>query len=72
MTSHHHIGQKDLKEKCPYCGSGLKKEDWRSEFEAFHHYKHNKCGCGKTVSIKVDFHGSGHDDWSGLEKKIIK
>ena len=28
------------------------------------HYKVIKCSCGKTLSVKVGFQGSGHDSWS--------
>ena len=29
------------------------------------HYKKFKCSCGKENVVKVDFLGSGHDEWDG-------
>ena len=35
------------------------------------HYKTQQCLCGRKVTIKVDFIGSGHDSWSkGLDMRI--
>lgn len=45
--------------------------EWKSEFAAHAHYKTISCSCGKTSRIKVK-DGSGHDDWSVLEKKLVK
>ncbi|OGM01953.1 hypothetical protein A3K72_00090 [Candidatus Woesearchaeota archaeon RBG_13_36_6] len=69
MTSHHLI--KNTVE-CIYCGKNDLKKEWFSEWNAEHHYKCFLCPhCGKHNHIRVNFHGSGHDDASGLEKKII-
>lgn len=62
----HHVKSDQLKEICPYCGKSLNKaNDWRSEFHIDMHYKKLVCSCGKENIVKVDFLGSGHDDWSG-------
>ncbi|MBI5881129.1 hypothetical protein HZB90_03295 [archaeon] len=33
------------------------------------HYKVLQCGCGRKITMKMDFIGSGHDSW-GLDRKI--
>ncbi len=48
-------------QSCLYCGKDFSSVNWSSEFEAEHHYKCVTCSCGKKNTIKVDFHGSGHD-----------
>ena len=82
MTAAHHlIKEMHAKNFCVYCGKELKGKNWNSEFEAELHYKTVKCPeCKKKNRIRVDFHGSGHDNWDGngfkvnaeenLEKKI--
>ena len=56
---------------CDYCGKPINLE---SEHECELHYKTIKCKCGKKVVMKVNFHGSGHDNFikSKLEDKIKK
>ncbi len=70
----HLIDSKDvnLLLKCMYCGNGL--DDRKSEFLENNHYKTIDCsGCGKTHTTKVDFLGSGHDNWyEELKEKLQK
>jgi hypothetical protein len=54
--------------KCLYCGENLENK-WKSEFHVHDHYKTIKCECGKKHYRKVDFDGSGHDNFS-LEGKL--
>ena len=72
MCVHHLLKEEDLRVICPYCKESLKEKEWKSHFELEHHYKTTDCKCGKTISIKVDFHGSGNDEWNkkSLEKVI--
>ena len=62
---------KENKIVCSYCDRPI---DLKSEHEAELHYKTIKCKCGKTVIMKVNFHGSGHDNFikSKLEEKMEK
>lgn len=65
MTFHHIISEEDLTQVCPYCGKKPDPEDFSSEFdETNFHYKELKCSCGKRLSIKMKFMGSGHDSWN--------
>ncbi len=57
----------DQKAQCGYCGEIFDKKFWQSHFESELHYKKFLCKCGKEVTIKVDFIGSGHDSWDGTE-----
>lgn len=57
---------------CIYCGEPLDSEKWSSVFAQVNHYKCVLCKCGKENCVKVDFIGSGHDSWSGLEERIAK
>lgn len=69
MTSHHLI--KETVE-CIYCNKSNKEKEWFSEWNREHHYKCFVCSnCGKKNHIRVNFHGSGHDNWSDLERKIL-
>ena len=53
-----------LIENCIYCGNTLKKNNWKSEHLHEFHYKVTICKeCGKEHRTKVDFEGSGHDNW---------
>ncbi|NQU79371.1 hypothetical protein HQ545_06410 [Candidatus Woesearchaeota archaeon] len=64
MSVHHIIGKDNQKQSCPYCGKKVEKSGWRSLFDQTnHHYKIHNCECGREINIKVDFMGSGHDDW---------
>ena len=57
---------KNNKIHCDYC---LKPIKLKSEHESELHYKSIKCQCGKKIVMKVDFHGSGHDEFiSKLEE----
>jgi len=58
----------EVKNNCLYCGRKLE-DKWTSEFHIEDHYKTIKCDCGRKHCIKVDFHGSGHDNFS-LEEKV--
>ncbi len=57
---------------CIYCNEKLQAENWSSVFAQIQHYKCVLCKCGKENCVKVDFGGTGHDSWSGLEEKIAK
>ena len=49
---------------CLYCNSDLGANDWNSIWEGQFHYKLTVCKkCGRKHRVKVDFIGSGHDDW---------
>ena len=53
---------------CSKCNTDLKNQHWHSQFEAQEHYKSTTCnGCGKKNWVKVDFLGSGDDDWKPVE-----
>ena len=62
--THHILNEQHQKETCPYCRKNLESSRWNSEFSNHQHYKTTKCSCGKLISIRMDFHGSGHDNWS--------
>ncbi|MCP3684909.1 MAG: hypothetical protein GY861_19785 [bacterium] len=55
-----------------YCGRTIDRDKWKSEFISELHYKTMECECGKKNKIIVHFHGSGHDNWSELEKKALR
>ena len=57
---------------CIYCGEPFDRKKWQSVFAQVNHYKCITCRCGKENCITVDFIGTGHDSWSGLEEKIAK
>ena len=58
---------------CYTCGAGIVNQSWKSEFHGEFHYKTTTCWkCGKDHSIKVNFHGSGDDDWEEKVKDFIK
>ncbi len=57
---------------CIYCSEKLEPEKWGSVFAQVQHYKCVLCRCGRENCVRVDFIGSGHDSWSGLEKKVAK
>lgn len=64
MTPHHIINEIDQIQMCPYCKNNLSEHKWDSMFEINHHYKETLCSkCNKSITIKVNFHGSGHDCW---------
>lgn len=57
----HMIREGDLTRKC-YCGRKL--AGWKSDNCYDLHYKTAVCDCGCRIRIKVDFMGSGHDNWN--------
>jgi len=66
MAADHELSEEDLKQTCPYCKHDMSDQKlWKSCFCGSIHYKHATCNCGKDLSIKVEFEGSGHDMWSG-------
>jgi DNA-directed RNA polymerase subunit RPC12/RpoP len=69
MTVHHVIRESDQKQVCPYCGSSTRAKSWSSLFDSNSHYKVLQCGCGRKITMKMGFIGSGHDSW-GLDKKV--
>jgi len=61
--SENQIKNNNLK-KCRTCSNDLEDKPWKSEWDINHHYKTNICDkCGKKTWLKVDFLGSGDDDW---------
>jgi len=48
---------------CLYCNKELSAKTWNSIWEGEFHYKVTHCECGRKHRVKVDFFGSGHDDW---------
>ncbi|MBT4651310.1 hypothetical protein HOC13_02190 [Candidatus Woesearchaeota archaeon] len=60
----------DCLKNCLSCSTALKEENWNSIWEGEHHYKTNTCNnCGEKSWIKVNFDGSGDDDWKPLEQE---
>jgi DNA-directed RNA polymerase subunit RPC12/RpoP len=71
MTVHHIITENDQKNTCPYCGKNIRSKRWKSVFDYNSLYKEVHCTCGKRVTIKMPFMGSGDDSWSkNLDKRI--
>ena len=60
---HHLFREDNLKIQCYHCGKTLNSKTWNSEFHKEFHYKSTTCECGRQLSVKVDFIGSGHDSW---------
>lgn len=69
MPDHHLVRRAEKGGSCIYCSRQLE-DAWISEFFAAAHYKCVLCTCGKQNCVKVDYIGTGHDAWSGLETKI--
>ena len=62
MTPHHLINEINQIQTCPYCKNDLIDHIWDSTFDINHHYKETLCNqCHKTIIIKIDSYGSGHD-----------
>lgn len=57
---------------CIYCNEKLDSGKWKSVFSQIQHYKCVLCSCGRENNVKVDFIGTGHDAWSGLEEKVAQ
>ena len=53
------IKECDIVRICPYCSVEVSGRVWRSDFDIDIHYKSLKCGCGKKISVKLDFITSG-------------
>lgn len=54
---------------CSKCKNDLKDQPWCSQFEAQEHYKSTTCNsCGKKNWVKMNFMGSGDDDWKPVEE----
>ena len=70
MIDHHMIKAVERGGNCVYCNETLESGKWQSEFTPGSHYKCVVCKCGKENCIKVSYIGTGHDSWSGLEKKV--
>jgi hypothetical protein len=69
MKAHHLVNEINQRAECPYCRKSLTGKDWESIFEFWHHYKQTNCdGCGRNISVKVHFTGSGHDCWDPKSK----
>ncbi|PIN73449.1 hypothetical protein COV20_04460 [Candidatus Woesearchaeota archaeon CG10_big_fil_rev_8_21_14_0_10_45_16] len=70
-----HIPKDFESHECFYCDNKLEDDRWESVWVGQKHYKVNKCKCGKRVWIKVEFSGSGHDDFkheNELESMVRK
>ena len=68
-VDHHLVKRTDIGGSCIYCGQKLE-GSWKSEFSSETHYKCILCKCGKANCTEVSFMGTGHDSWSGLEKRV--
>lgn len=65
-----HLIRKEVLRKCRICETDLADKLWLSQWEANQHYKVNICDkCGKKTWLKVDFDGSGDDDWKPDEEE---
>lgn len=62
---HHLLNERELKTFCIYCKSEVPVISWKSEWHFEAHYKTVLCKCGKSLHMKVNFEGSGHDSWNG-------
>lgn len=71
MTTHHMITDIEKEGNCIYCSNKLDEKKWFSKFSESKHYKCIICTCGKSNCVEAGFIGTGHDNWSGLEKKIV-
>ena len=70
---HNVVNDSDQRFNCIYCGKNLVDSKWKSDFCEDKHYKLTICECGKEARMKVEFFGSGHDNWekeSTIEDKI--
>lgn len=72
MNDPHIIRKVERNGSCIYCNESLENSKWTSDFAQGVHYKCVICTCGKQNCARVNFIGSGHDKWSGLEKKVVK
>lgn len=73
MVCHHNVNEEDILHQCAYCGINISDFEWLSEFFGSNHYKVTSCTCGKENRVKIQFCGSGHDNFNqekNLEMKI--
>jgi len=61
------IKERDNAMNCIYCGKAI--SNWKSQFSGEHHYKKSNCGCGRENWIRMQFKGSGHDEFNN-EKNL--
>ena len=55
-------------QKCRVCQKDLTEKPWLSHWESDQHYKSTTCSnCGKKAWVKVNFIGSGDDNWKPKE-----
>ena len=72
---HHLVSEEGLKTFCLYCKTEVHPTCWTSEWDSEKHYKKCTCNsCGKDLTIRINFEGSGHDSWNGnkFKSKIVK
>lgn len=69
MTVHHLVTEENMTEQCIYCANSIN-GDWKSEFDVERHYKTIVCECGYKTHVRVNFYGSGHDDWNKNGNKM--
>ncbi len=63
---HQLVSETELKKFCIYCSTEISVDKWGSAWDFEKHYKSATCPCcKKTLHLKVNFEGSGHDSWSG-------
>lgn len=71
--AHHLVREDDQKIFCIYCKRDVPVKNWESEWHSEMHYKTLNCECcGRKLHIKVNFEGSGHDEWTGHKLCPIK
>ncbi|MEM4756168.1 MAG: hypothetical protein QW594_03475 [Candidatus Woesearchaeota archaeon] len=59
-----HTSKKEMTEQCLYCHTHFDSFKWVSEHIHGIHYKSHICKqCGHENRIRVNFLGSGHDNW---------
>lgn len=64
VMAHHLVSEVHQRFSCHYCLASLDKSSWHSLFDNTLHYKQTTCpGCSRTIHMRVNFHGSGHDWW---------
>ena len=62
----HLVREHHLKDFCPYCKKEVEISEWSNVFHLDKVYKTAECvTCKRSISIKMDFFGSGHDKWKG-------
>lgn len=70
------ISEKQLKDSmgvCPYCNKNISELRFESTFDLNSLYKELQCNCGRKISFKMSWIGSGHDNWekrNNLDKRI--